>query len=299
MWALPVCAQQVIEFTSAGTIACDDLRYEDYDVIVTGATVTIDCTHRFNSLLVRGGGVVTHSAALEEGLELIVAEDVTITQGSSINVSGTGYPAGTGPGAGRDGVNGANGGGGAYAGGGGDGSDTNALGGETYGSIKEPDQLGSGGGNGTPNGGGAGGGRLRLDVGGYLENFGNIRADGGSPRNSRGGGGSGGSIWITAEGLSGVGSITANGASWSDGCCGAGAGGGGRIALYVDDDSFDGRVQAYGGAAWNNLGHGGCGTIYTRSAQKPDGELYIANGTANNMGTEFAVPTEIEGDVVV
>ena len=48
-------------FTNDTTIDANDTNYEGADIIVTNCTVTVDGPHAFSSLLVAGGGVLTHS----------------------------------------------------------------------------------------------------------------------------------------------------------------------------------------------------------------------------------------------
>ena len=48
-------------FTNDTTINANDTNYEGADIIVTNCTVTVDGPHAFSSLLVAGGGVLTHS----------------------------------------------------------------------------------------------------------------------------------------------------------------------------------------------------------------------------------------------
>ena len=166
-------------FTSDGAIGCADFSLENADIVVDGATVTIDCAHTFNSLTITGGGLVTHTAELADGCDLTILGDLVIDAGSTLDVSVKGHPAGTGPGTPLpDAVGGAAGAG--HGGTGGEG-DLGHAGGLPYGSVSAPALLGSGGGNGdSPNPGGAGGGYLRVQVGGTLRVDGSIRANGGN-----------------------------------------------------------------------------------------------------------------------
>ncbi|MFH0726519.1 MAG: RHS repeat-associated core domain-containing protein [Pseudomonadota bacterium] len=165
-------------------------------------------------------------------------------------------------------------GGGGYGGQGGNSYNDYAAGGAEYGSITEPDQMGSGGGKNTAynKAGGAGGGAIKLTVGGTLHHQGSISADGanGETYNSNygGGGGSGGSIWISAGAVTGSGSLSANGGN--SGGSYAGGGGGGRVALFyfTSDlsilDLYNFTVN--GGSGYND---GEAGTIYVSQVPNP------------------------------
>lgn len=184
--------------------------------------------------------------------------NVTIDATSSINADGAGYGSDAGPGKGSPG--GSGGGGGGYGGGGGRGNE--GIGGNSYGDVFTPVQLGSGGG-GDGNGatGGSGGGALQLMIGGSLQVDGRISADGklSGLFGEVGGGGSGGSIWITSTNISGPGLISARGgAGGNNGFAHGGGGGGGRIALYFDTLSLN-NVLATGAASAR---YGGAGTIF-------------------------------------
>jgi len=48
-------------FTNDTTINANDTNYEGADIVVTNCMVTVDGPHAFSSLLVAGGGVLTHS----------------------------------------------------------------------------------------------------------------------------------------------------------------------------------------------------------------------------------------------
>ena len=117
-----------------------------------------------------------------QSLDVTVDNNVNVRTGALISADGLGYGSSDGPGAGEDRYYAAGGGYGAKGG----RSSAGADGGESYGSITEPVDFGSGGGYDDDDGklGGAGGGAIRLDVGGVLTVNGEIRAHG------NGGGGS-------------------------------------------------------------------------------------------------------------
>jgi hypothetical protein len=268
-----------ITFTSNTTIGCNDVTYDGYDIIVDGCTVTIDGVHEFANMDIINNGVVTHSVGVA-GFDLSVTGDLTIASGGSITSDGKGY-GNSGPGGGdavNTGYGWVYGGGGGYGGMGGDGRN-GTTGGAAYGSITEPTELGSGGGS----TGGTGGGSIRLTVGGTLTVDGALTCNGadgtvGGSGTVMGGGGSGGSIYITASILTGTGVISANGGL---GTVYGGGGGGGRIAVYYDTLGFSGSESACGGDGYRD---GGAGTLYTKAAMDPAGNLRLDNcGYAHSL----------------
>jgi hypothetical protein len=56
-------AARAASFTNAVTISETNTTYDGQDIVVNGATVTINGTHRFNSLLLTNNAVLTHSVA--------------------------------------------------------------------------------------------------------------------------------------------------------------------------------------------------------------------------------------------
>ena len=262
-----------VTFAGPATIDPDDTSYRDMDVIVLGTTLTVDGPHAFNSLTVLDGGVVTHTAGSEDGLDLDIAEGVLIDAASAISADGRGYAAGPGAGIASSGVSG----GGGYGGAGGDGLGGH-VGGPTYGSVTAPVDLGSGERYGTP-----GGGAIRLAVGGTLTVAGSLTAVGADGTGNHGGG-SGGSVYLTVGMLAGDGVILADGGDslGSGGETDGGGGGGGRIALYCDASAFTGTVSARGGAG---LQAGGAGTVFTKLPGREWGDLWIDNGPAAGAAT--------------
>lgn len=238
------------------------------DIVVQGAVLTMDGRHAIRSLSLLQGGELTHSAgfvysygpgASDEvhGLQLAAAGDVTIEAGSSIQVSGRGFPSNTGPGsvvaAGCLGAPGASHGG--------RGGDTTCAGsGPVYGSIEAPDRLGSGG---TRSWGGSGGGAIKLTCAGTLLIDGSVASDGlaaGLPFYVEGGGGgSGGSIFLTAQEVVGTGLIRARGGDGTSSVYGTGgSGGGGRVSIAATRFRFTGPIECCGGSATSQ---GAAGTV--------------------------------------
>jgi hypothetical protein len=289
-----------VTFTSDTLIDASDYTYDANDIIVAGCTLTVNGQHTFNSFQIIGEGMLTHSAApngeQDNRIDLTIIENLIIEPNSLIDVDGKGYYRGIGPGAGSVG---SAGGGGGYGGNGGysgpSGTDT---GGNAYGSIIEPNDLGSGGGN-DGGRGGDGGGRIRFQVGGELRIDGQITANGTDGTNGyfmdryTGGGGSGGSIYIVAGSLTGVGGIRANGGigSWHDwgNWEHGGGGGGGRIAIYYGTSTFAGTMLAAGGSGYQ---YGGAGTIYTKATNQAYGDLLI-----DNNGNDGAVTPLLEDHI--
>jgi Domain of unknown function (DUF2341)/Concanavalin A-like lectin/glucanases superfamily/Fibronectin type III domain/SdrD B-like domain/Calx-beta domain/IPT/TIG domain len=188
---------------------------------------------------------------------------------------GYGSTSGSGPGLGGAPIGGcfSSSAGGSY---GGKGGVYNMVPSNTYGSISQPTDLGSGGNACTSEGGGNGGGAIKLSVAGILTNSGSILANGGNGNGYRAGG-SGGSIWLQAGTLAGAGSISANGGDRGGSNGAVAGGGGGRIALYYNTNTFSGITSAFGGIGGQ---YGGAGTIYQRDtddAANPNGNLLISN----------------------
>ncbi|MEA3506808.1 MAG: hypothetical protein U9R36_04900, partial [Elusimicrobiota bacterium] len=255
-------------------------------IIPEGVTYTLSGSHTYTEYVeIRGTlKVYPYNGDEESGALYLITPDLIIEAGGKLMAEGVGYPARTGSGAGAsDGYYGRWAGGGGYGGRGGDGR--SVSGGNVYGSIEQPADLGSGGGTGCQSTGGTGGGRLKITVGGTLVNNGEINADGIRPltsgsRGERGGGGSGGSIWIETGEITGAGDITAVGGDTSVG----GAGGGGRIALYYTTNSFTGQVSANGGNGYSNR-EGGAGTIFLKDGATGSSKLLIDNAGRNGQTT--------------
>jgi hypothetical protein len=272
-----------------------------------GANTPVQVTNACD-LAVSGGAAVTFPGALTVGnlfigsnsflttiaprlspgtiINLIVTGNVMIASQSGIVADKGGFPSGQGPGRGLSSspfMGTVYGAGGGYGGQGGMGP-PNAFpsfpGGNSYGSIFSPGELGSGGGGnpsqdyyGSP--GSPGGGAVRLTVGGTLSLDGIISANGADTPPEGGGGGSGGSIWLTVGTMTGSGSISANGGSANPLL--GGGGGGGRVAIYYSTNLFTGAISAHGG---DGAKAGGAGTIYSQPPNE-SGHLLIDNGGRN------------------
>jgi RHS repeat-associated protein len=239
--------------------------------------------HTLHSLTVQASGHVTlvpddngNSSYTDDAPFELHAADVTVNAGGVIHADGLGYTGyngqtldGNGPGGGEgfayDGYY--RGAGAGYGGKGGDGGaygeSLTYRGGEVYGTVSQPDRLGSSGGVGgvvaSTIPGGVGGGAIHLIVAGTVQIDGLLSANGLDGSGGQivyaiggSGGGSGGSIWIDAGTIAGTGQIIANGGSSMTGGTPRGSGGGGgRIGLYYAHAlSFSGRPQADGGRGY-------------------------------------------------
>ena len=317
---LSVHQVQAVVFTNDATIAVSDTNYDGQAIIVSACTLTVNGPHTFDSLLATngatlslGGGssfavtgaltVQSNSAVVCRGANTagqvdgqwagqgvtIAAGNVTVAAGASITADGQGYVgtggSGLGPGGGIYNRWEHGGGGGGYGGAGGSGDNGSNPGGQTYGSVLQPTDLGSSGGRGFDGWTGSGGGAIRLAVTGTLDLEGSISANG-AASGSACGPGSGGSIWVTTGVLKGQGVFQAKGADSSNG--GAGGGGGGRIAVYYRDGSgytnFAG-VSVSGGSGWE---HGGPGSAVLMDSSVTNNHLFVysANVTfdaSNNL----------------
>ncbi len=243
---------------STGTVGAALTVLENITVLSNGTLILNKPCVVSNGLYVLGGGLLTHSAnwATEANkLNVTANGNVEISENGCVDVTAKGYAAGNGPGYA-----------GSYGG--------HGWGGQCYGSIMAPTNLGSGADD-------AGGGAIRLLAGGTIRNDGILRADGGSSGDS----GSGGSIFLTSGSLCGVGTIQARGVSG-----GTYASGGGRIALVVTNAGAD--FSQYSGVVVASLGvtEAGAGTIYKQMASDlPNrGTVWI-----NNLGVACSDFTEV------
>lgn len=284
MWRLITAAALVVtaamgpldavEIRTATTIGHDDLSLEDQNIVVIGTTLTVAGHHRFASLELRDGAILTHPAVADptvDRIDLEITGSATVGAGTSVSVSGRGYAPGRTHGNARWGDD-RNWSGGSH---GGYGRDHNGPLCAVYGDWWAPTSLGSGSGSQTWYGekGRRGGGAVKIKAK-YLNLAGSIRADGhhgptGTHYSNRYvGGGAGGSVWIDAERLvTHAGAlVTANGGNsdFSYGSYAGGAGGGGRIAIYWQSGYVgSAEIKALGG--WSRHGRvGSPGTLYLR-----------------------------------
>ena len=281
-----------VTITQDLTISAGNPVLDNRDITVDGATLTLIGAHTFNNLTLTNNASVTHpvsTTTAEYSLEVTVTNTLSVDASSSIDVTDKGYLGGYRGGNssiyGRTLGNTTTGGsyhtsGGSYGGLSGQYSGDAVNG--AYGSIVDPDELGSGGGGLSSYYGGNGGGLVRI-LANDMELNGSINANGGDGNpNSHNGGGSGGGVYINTGTLSGTGMITANGGKNNTIYSLTTGGGGGRIAVYYNDMSgFNtANITAYGGIGYD--ANGGAGTIYTRSSAQTYGDLIVDN---NNIVT--------------
>src|SRR5690606_32044463 len=149
----PAAKADVFTFNQATLIAATDTSYDNHDIVIDGALVTIDGEHEFESIKVINGGVLTHS--VNQNMHLIVTGAVEVDATSKVDVSDKGLL----------GISS----GGIYTGGshGGRGGHYSTFqSGPVYGDYQEPVDVGVGGRNGSTSGTGVtrGGGAIRIDA---------------------------------------------------------------------------------------------------------------------------------------
>jgi RHS repeat-associated protein len=250
------------------------LRIASGGILTADAEITVT-----GDMTVDNGGTVTHSARLLSGLVLSVTNLLEVQPGGSIDVSYQGLRGGyTGSGSANGEAFASDGtiveccsyGGSPSYGGFGTTKTTTPPGiNSPYGTIENPQYLGSGGGGrpGEAGSGGNGGGRLTITANTMVVN-GVLRANG-QGGGSFQGSGSGGSILLTVAGsLAGAGTIEANG-----GDTGATGAGGGRVAIYYGTLEFpDANISARAG---NRPTTGSAGTIYLKNDGETFGDLIV------------------------
>ncbi|NQT93122.1 MAG: hypothetical protein HQ559_10205, partial [Lentisphaerae bacterium] len=171
----------------------------------------------------------------------------------------------------------------------------------TYGSITEPETLGSGGSGGLPTydylGGG---GAVYLDVVGTATIDGTIRANGNDQNTVNFTVGAGGSVYLRAGDLiSATGTIEARGADHGKNHGSSTGGGGGRIAVIVTNGLSidpDLTLNARGGASAYTLYYeshvGAAGTIYTETKTQSGGNGVLIVDNADQITHEHFAKTE-------
>ncbi len=255
-----------------------------------GGVVSLPSSQTLNSLL-----VASNSWLWITNFPMIVSGNATIQSSGGILADGTGNPGNQGAGAGHyvPVLSSYFGGGGGYGGYGGSGaaaSQSSPLGGNSYGSLTVPIDLGSGGGGifNNTTAGGSGGGAIRLTVNGTLQVEGRISANGMPGIAASAGGGSGGSLILNVGTLAGAGVIAANGGA---GNSLGGGGGGGRIAITYNGYAFAGNVSAYGGPGFVA---GGAGTIYTKANSQSNGRVVLDNGGQSGTNTTWSSSPSVD-----
>jgi len=196
-------------------IAATTVAYEDWALVVAGATLTVDGSHRFASLDLLSGAVLAHPAATtgqSYGIDLELGRHLRVDRLSAVDASACGYLAG------RTVGNTTTGGASGQSAGshGGFGANDNGTTPDVYGDYRDPNQPGSGGtGNITVANAGGGVVRLAADT---VQLDGAVRANGGAGRDDGwgwyAGAGAGGSIRLDVGRLGGSGLIQADGGSY-------------------------------------------------------------------------------------
>jgi len=269
-------------------IAAGDTTYDNQNLRISGATVTLEGRHEFHNVELVAG-VLTHQQTDLDGeysLDLS-AWTITLDSTSTIELSGRGYLGGMRegndcPGQTIPGLDGST----QRSGGshGGIGAIEEGVPGEVYGDLTAPTSPGSGGSCGTySRSGGDGGGAFEIHAI-NLVNDGRINADGVNGGGNGAGSGAGGSIYLVLSTLSGSGRITANGAVHELG------GGGGRIAIHFTDlSTFDkGLLEAVGGrGSW---AHAGNGTVFLKGTDESAGTLVVDGQGVASAFTSLPVP---------
>ncbi len=245
-------------------------------VIKNGHTVTMNevlTVYDVANLTIENGGTLTHTAntSTEQYKVLLnVATNLTIDSGGAIDVSELGYAANQGPGE-SDGRAGAS-----HGGEGGFGFQATTTHPDTYGSINNPTNLGSGSAS------HRGGGAIVITVGHSLTNNGTISATGKDSVPVSNGGGAGGSVNIETATIAGNGTIDADGGEGESGNAGGG-GGGGRVSIRLTGSGADfssvtiGNITAVGGPSGPSSGGdpSAAGTVHLKTAAQTYGDLII------------------------
>ncbi|MCB1033953.1 MAG: hypothetical protein KDD47_08990, partial [Acidobacteria bacterium] len=94
-YSLPVISAVVLSVDA--TLAAGDLSLDGQSVVVAAGVLTVEGPHTFQNLAVLDGATLTHlpsGATQPQKLDLSVAEDLFVSCGGSVDVSGLGYPGG-------------------------------------------------------------------------------------------------------------------------------------------------------------------------------------------------------------
>ncbi len=268
--------------------------FDDQNIRIDGATVTIVGAHAFRNVEIVNGGKLTHRKTdLVDEFELdLDVWTLTVDMTSSVDVSGLGYLGGKATSESGQTLGNVPGStsqtGGSYGGLGGDGvSGSGGTPNPVYGDLTNPMELGSGGGASGGTDGGDGGGLLLLNAINVAVD-GSIRSNGALGAGSRAGEGSGGGINIATRTLSGMGTVQADGGS-RNGVDGTG-GGGGRIAIsYLDLTTANlGNITAQGGNGF--FDDGADGTVFLKQDDQVDGDLVISGVGPGSPFTDLVLP---------
>ena len=210
-------------------------------------------------------------------LNLSAGGDITIKSGGTVNANACGFASGQGPYPGNTAGayrGAAHGGIGVHRYWGTNNTTDQTIYNRAYGSIREPNDPGSGGGN-------YGGGVIYLASGGTLTVSGTVSAIASSSGN-----GSGGSIILKGNAIAGAGTVSVKGGNGSS----YPSGGGGRIAIYTKEDrAFSSLTFGTLTAEPGTSGKGTAGTFYFESAQHAPGcgEVIVDNNRSGVWGNGY------------
>ena len=277
-------------------LTIDDASFDDQNLRIDGATVTLEGPRSFRNVELVNGAVLTHrdTDRVDEFRLEMSAWTLTIDASSRIDATGLGYEGGRdadefGRTLGNlDGS--ADHDGGSHGGLGGD--DTASSGdpdgpAPAYGDFTEPLTLGGGGGANGGTDGGDGGGLVLLGLVNLVVD-GAVRADGDPGPSARIGMGAGGGINVRTRTVSGLGTIEADGGN-RDGANASG-GGGGRVAIrYLDLSTYDlGGISARGGNGF--YADGSDGTVFLLPEGASNGDLVINGNGPGSPRTDLIIP---------
>ena len=280
--------------TYVGIYRFDNIIFRRGGFMVIGDQIKVS-----DRILIDEYGALTHYDASLDFISYleITADALEITDTGSINLDGRGYLGGRRNGNDCSGQTEGNVDGSGFRSGGSfggpGGTYSSALPGDTYGSLTNPMDLGSGGGcydSSRP--GGDGGGYVKI-IANDMEIDGVISANGNNGHSYQAGSGSGGTINITTGTLSGTGTIRANGGANEVG------GGGGRIAVNYNSLSFDeSHFQVLGGNG--SYSDGGNGSLFLKDSTQNSGTLIIDGlGTVTGGGPSPVPGGYIFDDIIL
>lgn len=276
---LETLGSMTVNGSGPSTLAVDELKVGG-NLVIDGVELTLQTTKPVvingNVRIVNGGSLVAAKAASGNAgyfpLKLVVTGDVEIDADSSIDANGAGYTATANAAVVWPGISVANNYNSATAAGSHGGLRYGMVTG-TFDSYRRVSYPGNGGDFFDQSISGYGGGFVEIQAR-TLTLEGAIMADGDNGDDI---GGAGGGIHIDVTNLEGSGVIQAAGGSGRTITQDL-AGAGGRISVYVEDDSqFSGLILAYAGYNYNSQ-ESGAGSVYIKRSNETAGHLVLDNG---------------------
>jgi large repetitive protein len=275
-----------------------DTTYDNTNVRIVGAAVTLSGNHSFRNVELLQGARLTHPQTdlnREYGISL-TAWTVTVDQTSAISVDARGYLGGQVAGNDCSGQTSGNVDGSTYRSGGsygGLGGAQEGVPNGLYGNLVNPADLGSGGSCGYYSyAGGNGGGRILVQAVNVVCD-GAISANGGTGAGYSAGSGSGGTVYFASSTISGKGAIQADGGAHEVG------GGGGRVALHFVDIATLNTNHVHALAGQGSARQGGNGTVFLKGLAETNGTLVVdGQGTASAF-TNLPIPPGYTFDHVI